>query len=74
MKNSLIGGGTAAVTTGTGLTQLLSLIPDDIGKLACLVGILASFGVILAQASNIWLTIKSAKKLEMEITEMKKRV
>ena len=59
------------MTTGTGLTQLLNLIPDDIGKLACLVGILASFGVILAQASNIWLTIKAAKKLEMEMKAMR---
>jgi len=73
MKDGLIGGGIATVTTGTGLNQVLEIIPSDIGKLACLFGILASSGVITHQAVSIWLSLKSAKKLDLEINEMKKR-
>ena len=73
MKDGLIGGGIATVTTGTGLNQILEVIPSDIGKLACLFGILASSGVITHQAVSIWLAVKRAKKLDIEIEKMKKR-
>ena len=72
MKNAIVGGGTAAVTTTTGLAKLLNWIPDDIGKLACLVGILASFGVIVAQIAITRFYIKRTKKIDdMEMGKMK---
>lgn len=50
MSNLLIdakvAGATAAATTGTGLATILEMIPNDIGKLATLVGIILSIVLI----------------------------
>lgn len=50
MSNLLIdakvAGATAAATTGTGLATILEMIPNDIGKLATLVGIILSVVLI----------------------------
>ena len=63
MKNSLIGGSTAAATGGLGLAQIIEMIPDNIGKLACLIGIIASIFVIRTQYSIIRKTELEIKKL-----------
>lgn len=41
-----IAGGVSAVTTGSGVGTILDLIPDDIGKLATLIGIILSLVLI----------------------------
>jgi hypothetical protein len=77
MKNAAIGGGTAATTGAVGLAKMTEMIPDDIGKIACLVGIMASTMVIIAQSIKIWLDVKWAKKADLEIekinSEMKQK-
>ncbi len=41
-NNPKVASGVSAMTTGTGLGTILEWIPDDIGKLATLVGIILS--------------------------------
>ena len=65
MKDTLTGGAVSAGTTGTGLAQLLGVIPDDIGKIAVLLAILVS-------SANLWYVIRKSQKQEIEITRMKK--
>lgn len=59
-----VAAGVSAVTTGTGAGTILEWIPDDIGKLATLVGIILS--VILIRVHLIGL-----KKLQLEYKIMK---
>jgi hypothetical protein len=42
VQNPRIASAVASLTTGTGVGTILDLIPDDIGKLATLVGIVLS--------------------------------
>lgn len=73
MKNSLIGGSTAAITGATGLAKMTQMIPDDIGKLACMVGIVASLVVIVTSSIRTWVLYKMSeferdmRKKEMDI-------
>ncbi len=60
----------SAVTTGTGLGTILDLIPNDIGKLATLVGIVLS--VVLIQ--NHWRKGRAEyTKLQLEIKVLKRQ-
>jgi hypothetical protein len=71
MNDNLIGGGVAATTGTTGLFHMMAWIPDDIGKLACLVSIMAS---VIFSANSLYksrLTKKTTEKLELEIERMK---
>ena len=56
----------AVATTGTGLGTILNLIPDDIGKLATVIGILLSLVLI-------YVHIQTAKKISMEIRLLEKK-
>jgi hypothetical protein len=56
---------TTATTTATGLSDWLNIIPDDIGKLATLIGICLSCVLIRIQLKK--------GKLEYEVKEMEKR-
>lgn len=53
---------TALATVASGLAQFLQLIPDDIGKLATLVGICLTIVMI-----GYWLEQKKKARLESEI-------
>lgn len=56
----------SAVTTGTGAGTILEYIPDDIGKLATLIGIILS--VILIRVHLV-----SLKKAQIELKMMKEK-
>lgn len=71
MKNSLTGGAVAAGTGTTGLVQMMNWIPDDIGKLACLVSIIVSIVIIVSTVSKTRLQAKEKEKLQLEINRMK---
>jgi hypothetical protein len=45
-ENTRVAGSVAAATTGTGLGTILDLIPENIGKLATLIGIVLSLVLI----------------------------
>jgi hypothetical protein len=59
-QNPKIASGVSALTTGTGVGTFLDWIPNDIGKLATLVGILLS--VILIRVH-----LMSMKKTQLEV-------
>ena len=56
--------GTATMTTGTGAGTLLDWIPDDIGKLAVIVGIMVSIMILRVQRVTL-------KKEQLELQIMK---
>lgn len=64
VHNPKIAAGVSAMTTGTGAGTVLDWIPDDIGKLATLVGIILS--VILIRVYTVTL-----KKGQLELSIMK---
>ena len=57
----------SAATTGTGLGSVLDLIPNDIGKLATLVGIILS--VVLIRIHLLELSMLKKKNAEYERRE-----
>lgn len=57
----------AVATTGTGLGTILDLIPDDIGKLATVIGILLSLVLI-------YVHVQTLKKISMENTLLRKKL
>jgi hypothetical protein len=67
VKNSLTGGAVATTTGAMGLARITEMIPNDIGKVACLVGILGTFSFIIAQWVKIYLDLKISKKINLEI-------
>ena len=67
MKNSAISGSTAAATSMTGLAQVIDMIPDNIGKVACLFGILVSGCVIAVQIYTIKKARLEIKRIEVEL-------
>lgn len=62
--NPKIASGVSAVTTGAGVTTVLDLIPDDIGKLATLVGIVLSAVLI---CTHFRVGRIQCKKIQLEI-------
>jgi len=65
-SNTKAGATVAAVTTGTGMGTILKYIPDDIGKIAVLVGIILSVVICRLHLVNI-------KKTKLEIEIMRQR-
>lgn len=57
-----IAAGVAAMTTGTGAGTVLDWIPDDIGKLAVIVGIMVSVMILRVQR-----VILKKEQLELQI-------
>ncbi len=66
VHNPKIAAGVASVTTGTGAGTIFDLIPDDIGKLATLVGIVLSFILIRIH-------LVSLKKANLELKLLKEK-
>lgn len=62
--NPKIAAGVSTVTTGTGLGTVLDFIPDDIGKLATLIGIVLSFILIRVHWAGL-------KKVQLEVSILK---
>lgn len=60
--------GVSAVTTATGISSILEWIPDDIGKLATLVGIVLSLVLIFVHLINGY---SEHKRIELENEKMK---
>lgn len=69
-NNPKIASGVAALTTGTGLGTVLDWIPDEIGKLATLVGIALSVVLIYTH----WRKGRiEYKKTQLEISILKQK-
>ena len=62
----------AMSTTGTGMGTIFDLIPDDIGKLATLIGIVLSSVLIYTHTRRMMMDSKKSK-LELEILKEKRR-
>ena len=62
----------AMSTTGTGMGTIFDLIPDDIGKLATLIGIVLSTVLIYTHSRRMMMDSKKSK-LELEILQDKRR-
>lgn len=62
--NPKVAAGVAAMTTGTGAGTVLDWIPDDIGKLAVIVGIMVSIMILRVQRVTL-------KKEQLELQIMK---
>lgn len=57
---------TATATSGTGLATILDLIPDEIGKLASLVGVILSLMLIYVHIRKLRIEMKEgALRIEM---------
>lgn len=68
--NPKVAGLVGTATTGTGMGTIFDIIPDDIGKLATVVGIILSCILIRTH----WTNMKKANlELEMLREEKKKR-
>jgi len=65
-QNPKTGALVSTATTGSGLGTLLNLIPNDIGKLATVVGILLSFLLIYANVLRI-------RRERLELTILRRR-
>jgi len=70
LQNAKIAGGVAAATTGTGLGTILDLIPDDIGKLATLVGAILAAVLIYTHLRRMQL---DRRKILLEIAILEQR-
>jgi len=57
-----VAAGVAAMTTGTGAGTVLDWIPDDIGKLAVIIGIMVSIMILRVQR-----VILKKEQLELQI-------
>ena len=62
----------AMSTTGTGMGTIFDLIPDDIGKLATVIGIILSSVLIYTHSRRMIMDAKKSK-LELEILQDKRR-
>ncbi len=60
--NPKVAAGVAAMTTGTGAGTVLDWIPDDIGKLAVIIGIMVSVMILRVQR-----VILKKEQLELQI-------
>lgn len=63
-----VAAGVSAVTTGTGAGTILDWIPDDIGKLATLVGVILTAILICIHFVKL-----KKERLELEIMRRKER-
>lgn len=73
MRNGLPSGIAGTATSMTGIAHMIEMIPDNIGRLACLIGIFVSLCVIIAQIYNIKKTRLETKKLEIEIEKNRRK-
>lgn len=71
MNDKLISGSVSAGTGVTGLFGMISMIPDGITKVACLVGII---GTIIASAVTIRKQVVNEKISELTIKKLKKEI
>ena len=62
----------AMATTGTGMGTIFDVIPDDIGKLATLVGIILS-SILIYKHSKLLKQDAEKNKIELEILKEKRR-
>ena len=62
----------AMSTTGTGMGTIFDLIPDDIGKLATLIGIILSTVLIYTHSRRMMMDAKK-DKLQLEILKGQRR-
>jgi len=67
-----VGGVVATATTGTGIGTVLEWIPDDIGKLAVLVGIILSSILIFSHLLDIRMRLekRAIEKKGQEASEL----
>lgn len=72
MSDTKVASVVASVTTATGVGTLLELIPDDIGKLATLVGIMLSSVLIYTHWRNGRIEYQKTR-LEIEILREERR-
>ena len=68
MKDKLINGGITATTGATGLVGMINMIPDNITKVACLVGIVGTCAVIM---STVIKCMYDSKKSALEIEKLR---
>lgn len=66
LSSPKVAGVVSTVTTGTGLGTIFDWIPDDMGKLATLVGAILSLVLIRNH-------IKTGKKLDLQIRVLERR-
>lgn len=69
LENTKVAATVATGTTASGVSSLLDIIPDDIGKLATLVGIALSMVLIYFHIRKGRL---EKKKLELEIRKLER--
>lgn len=62
--------GVALTTAGTGFVDFLDLIPDEIGKLASLVGICLSIVLIYFHIINTRKIMREREMIEMQIRKL----
>lgn len=72
LQNPKTGVAVSTTTTGSGLGTVLDLIPNDIGKLATVVGILLSLTIIYVHIARLRMD-KQRNELELEILRQKER-
>lgn len=65
-----VAGVVSAATTTTGLSTVFELIPDDIGKLATVIGIILSAVLIYTHLKKHRVEVR---KLELEIASLERR-
>ena len=70
MTDARIAGPVATVTAATGAAEWLNWIPNDIGKLATLVGICLSVVLI---GTHLWRAVLEYRRHRVEIREIKRR-
>ncbi len=70
LENTKIAATVATGTTASGLSSLLEIIPDDIGKLATVVGIALSLVLIYFHIRKGRL---EKRKLELEVRELERK-
>lgn len=71
INNVKVAGVIGTTTTGSGLGVILDLIPNDIGKLATVVGIILSVVLIFNHLKKGYI---EHKKIELEVEILKERL
>lgn len=74
MQDARTGTITAASTVGTGMGTVLDLIPNDIGKLATVVGIVLSALLIYAQVIKIQRERVGRERDAIELAQLKAQI
>jgi len=74
MQDARTGTITAASTVGTGMGTVLDLIPNDIGKLATVVGMILSSLLIYAQVIKIQRERVGRERDAIELAQLKAQI